>query len=160
MRIGTNYKQASTHFPLIIKAIQNTTGDVCEMGSGFFSTPLLHWICQGRQLVTYEGSEDYYNFAKHFRSKNHKIRWLKEVDFTRHWSVVFIDHSPKKPRRRGDDAALFDTDLLVLHDTEPNEFEHYGYGAVLAKYKYRLDWTLCKPHTAILSNTIDVTKWS
>ena len=160
MRVGTNYKEASTHFPLLIKAVQSTTGDVCEMGSGWFSTPLLHWLCQGRKLVTYESNEDYYKFAKHFRSKNHKIRWLREADFTRKWSVVFIDHSPKKPRRRGDDAMLFNTDLLVLHDTEPNELEHYGYADVLQQYKYRNDWTLCKPHTTVLSNIIDVTQWT
>lgn len=164
MRISPNYKNAGTHMPTLIKAVQSTTGDVCELGAGFFSTPLLHWLTQGRKMVSYDNNPDYFNFMRQFRSKNHTVRLVKEfseVDFDRHWSVVFIDHSPKRPLRRGMDAVKFkNADLVVLHDTEPEEETHYGYDKVFPHFKYRYDWKLCKPFTSVLSNTIDVTKWN
>jgi len=163
MRLSSNYKQQGTHMLNLIKAVGETEGDVCEMGCGFSSTPLLHWITLGRKLVTYESDAGWYHFAKKFQSNNHKIRKTKDfsdVDYDRHWSVVFIDHSPKRPRRRGDDALRFkNADLIVLHDTEPEEIEHYGYDKVFPKFKHRYDWKECKPFCSIISNTIDVSKW-
>jgi len=164
MRLSVNYKEQGTHMLTLMKAVQSTTGDVCEMGAGFSSTPLLHWLCLGRNLVTYEGDKDYAHFARHFRSTTHKTRHtekFEDVDYDKHWSVVFIDHSPKRPRKRGHDAIKFkNVDLLVLHDTEPESIVNYGYDEVFPLYKYRYDWTLCKPHVSVLSNTIDVTKWN
>lgn len=162
MRLSSNYKQQGTHMLNLIKAVGMTTGDVCEVGCGFSSTPLLHWITLGRKLVTYESDPEWFNFARKFKSKNHSVRLTKDfndIDFDKHWSVVFIDHSPKKPRRRGDDALKFkNADLIVLHDTEPKSTEHYGYSKVFPHFKYRYDWTLCEPHCSIVSNTIDITK--
>lgn len=165
MRISTNYKQQGTHTLNLIKAVAETTGDVCEVGVGFSSTPLLHWITLGRKLVSYESDPDYYRFARKFISENHKVRQAKpdfsNVDFERHWSVVFIDHSPKRPLTRGDTAIKFkNADLIVLHDTEPESATHYGYDQVFPLYKYRYDWNLCKPFCSVVSNTIDVTKWN
>ena len=164
MRLSTNYKQQGTHNLTLIKAVGATTGDVCEMGVGFSSTPLLHWLTLGRKLVSYESDQDYFHFATKFISNNHKVRKTKDfsdVDYDRHWSVVFIDHSPRRPRRRGDDAMKFtNADLIILHDTEPGEAEHYGYTQVFKKYKYRYDWKLCLPYVSVVSNVIDVTKWN
>lgn len=169
MRISKNYKQSGTHIPILLKVISMTTGDVCEMGAGFNSTPLLHWICQGRKLVTYESNEDYYRFARQFRSNNHRVRKVddwKDIDYKRHWGVVFIDHSVSKASKalglqRGDDAIKFtNADILILHDTEPEEENHYRYNVVFPKFNYRCDWTGNKPWTSVVSNTIDVTKWN
>ncbi len=164
MRLSPNYKQQGTHMLSLIKAIGITDGDVCEMGAGFSSTPLLHWLTLGRKLVTYESDPDYAHFARKFVSNNHKVRHTKnfnDADFDRKWSVVFIDHSPKRPRRRGNDAIKFvNADLIVLHDTEPESIAHYGYDVVFPLFKYRYDWTLCKPYTSVVSNTIDVSKWT
>jgi hypothetical protein len=145
----------------LVKAVQATDGDVCEVGVGLSSTPLLHWFTLGRRLISYENDPGYLHFARNFQSNNHRIRHLDELDYDKHWSVVFIDHSPKKPKTRGDDAMKFtNADLIVLHDTEPNSLEHYGYQQVFDKYKYHYHWQECKPFTSIVSNTIDVTKWS
>jgi len=169
MRISPNYKQCGSHIPTLLKVIPLSTGDVCEVGSGFNSTPLLHWLCQGRKLVTYESDEGYYNFAKKFRSKNHKVikvdDWSK-IDFKRHWGVVFIDHTTARElingvrRQRGDDAIKFkNADIIIMHDTEPKSVENYHYDIVFPKFKYRCDWTNNKPHTTVLSNVIDVSTW-
>lgn len=161
MRISKNYKDSGTHIPTLMKAIPLTTGDVCEMGVGFNSTPILHWLCQGRNLVSYESDKDYYRFARQFQTWTHKVKhtdWTN-VDFDRHWGAVFIDHS-NRPRRRGDDAVKFtNADIIILHDTEPGELEHYGYQQVFDKYKYHYTWDKCKPFTSVVSNVIDVSKW-
>ena len=168
MRISTNYKDAGTHIPTLLKVIPLTTGDVCEVGGGFFSTPILHWLCQGRKLVTYEQDPDYYHMVKKFQTYNHRIRKVEdwnEVDYNRHWGVVFIDHSiGRKPNekglQRGDSVIKFtNADVIILHDTEPEVAHKYHYNLVFPKFKYRLDWNQCKPFTSVLSNVIDVTKW-
>ena len=168
MRISPNYKQSGTHIPTLLKVIPLTTGDVCEMGAGFNSTPLLHWLCQGRKLVTYENDPDYFRFAKQFQTYTHKIRKIErwdEADFKRHWSVVFIDHTiGRKPwekgLQRGDDVLKFtNADIIILHDTEPEEEQHYHYDRVFPHFKYRYDWKECKPFTSVVSNVIDVSKW-
>src|SRR3954465_681875 len=60
--------ETSTHFPLLIKLVQMTQGPILELGSGLFSTPLLHWLCfeQERELHTWEKYEHYLDFAKKF----------------------------------------------------------------------------------------------
>ena len=148
----------------LIKAVGATDGDVCEMGAGFSSTPILHWLTLGRRLITYERDPEWFRVAHNFQSNNHRARLTKDfndVDYDKHWSVVFIDHSPPKPRTRGDDAMRFkNVDLLVLHDTEPDEIEHYGYQQVFDKYKYHYTWKECKPFVSVVSNTVDVSKWN
>ncbi len=165
MRIGKNYKQVGTHIPMLLNVLPKTTGDVAELGAGFSSTPILHWLCQGRRLVTYESDPEWLWFAKKFQTNTHRIRPFTEVDFEKHWSVVFVDHStkingkmPENGWQRGDDILKFkDVDVFILHDTEQEE--NYHYDIVFPKFKYRLDWTETRPHTSAISNTIDVTKW-
>lgn len=169
MRISQNYKDAGTHIPTLLKFIPKTEGDVCEMGAGFFSTPILHWLCQGRRLITYEQDEDYYRLARQFQTYTHKVRKVErwdEVDFDHHYSVVFIDHSiGRKPweqdLQRGDDVLRFtNTDIFILHDTEPKVAHKYHYDRVFPHFKYRYDWTETAPFTSVLSNVVDVTQWN
>jgi hypothetical protein len=169
MRISPNYKQCGTHIPVLLRVIPRTVGDVCEVGCGFNSTPLLHWLLQGRKLVTYESDPDYYNFARKFQSNNHKIIKIDDwssADYDRHWGVVFIDHTTSREkingvrRQRGDDAIKFtNADIMIMHDTEPEAVENYRYNLVFPLYKYRCDWTNNKPWTSVVSNVIDVSKW-
>lgn len=138
-----------------------TEGPVMELGSGFFSTPLLHWLCLGRKLVTYESDPEFYNFAKKFRSRNHGVLLVKtfdEIDFDTHWSVALVDHSPKRPLRRGDDIIKLknSVDYIILHDSEPQEEKHYGYDRVWEHFKYRYDWDKCLHHVTVLSNFKDL----
>src|SRR4051812_1705868 len=69
--------ETSTHFPLLIKAVQMSEGPVLELGSGLFSTPLLHWMCfEGkRQLLTVEGYKHYLEFADKFKAPWHEVRY-------------------------------------------------------------------------------------
>lgn len=160
--------QTSTHFPLLIKAVMESTGTVAELGGGLFSTPLLHWLCfdSRRPLVTYESYRHYYDFEKLFASDSHRVEFVEDWDahtFDERYGVVFIDHSiPKRKHTRGDDAIkfAFKADYVVLHDAGDDAHQKYGYYEAYKHFKYRKDWTGCRPHTTVLSNFHDVSKWS
>ncbi len=160
--------QTSTHFPALIKAMQSSTGTIIELGTGLFSTPLLHWFNfdSGRKVVSYESYKHYYDFAKGFETPTHSVVFVEDWDtqkYDEHYGVVFIDHSiPARKHTRGDDALKFkdSADLIVLHDAGANSHEKYGYEAIYPHFKYRYDWTGCIPHTTVLSNTIDVSLWN
>ena len=153
-------KEYTTHIPMLIKTVQMTDGPVLELGAGLFSTPLLHWLCLGRDLFTYETNPDYYNFAKKFRTNNHRTRlvddWDKiDIDNT-HWSVVFVDHGPVG-RRVIDLIRLKDkADYIVIHDTEPGREHRHEYNKAWPLFKYRYDWTKCIAHTTVVSNFKDL----
>jgi len=156
-------KRWSTHLPILIKVVRETKGPILEIGSGIFSTPILHWLCSesGRKLVTYENEPEYYKFAKQFKSRNHKVNLVEswdEVKTDKHWSVVLIDHEPQF--RRSIDAIRFknNADFIVLHDTEERNERHYNYHNVWPHFKYRFDYTLASPQTTVVSNFKDLSK--
>lgn len=157
--------ETSTHFPCLIKLAQMTEGPILEMGSGIFSTPLLHWLCseKKRKLITVEGYKHYLDFANKFKTEWHEVIYLDpreqmEIKKGDHYSIVFIDHSPKKPRTRGDDALLFKdvADYIVLHDAGKDGHKKYGYDQLYSQFKYRYDWNGCWPSTTVLSNKHDL----
>jgi hypothetical protein len=156
--------QTSTHFPLLIKVIQNSEGPVAELGTGLFSTPLLHWLCfdNARKVFSYESYKHYFDFAKKFITDTHNVIFVKDWDsyvFEEHYGVVFIDHSiPGRKHTRGYDALKFKdkADYIVLHDAGPNSNPKYGYEEIYPHFKYRKDWTGCVPHTTVLSNVKDL----
>jgi len=147
-------KSYTTHIPVLIKALNSTEGDVLELGSGLFSTPLLHWLCaeSGRRLETFEDEKEYFDFANQFRSRNHKILFVEDwdkIDISKKRGVVFIDH---KTERRSIDALRVNATYIILHDSETDT---YGYSKVYPKFKYVYQYTFANPWTAVLSNTED-----
>lgn len=150
-------KEYSTHMPVLIKLVQHTCGPIAELGSGLYSTPLLHWLCaeEKRPLVTYESIPGYYEQARKFSSRNHTIRFVKnwnDIDIKTHWSVALIDQDSE----RGKTALLLknNTDFIILHDSEHENV--YGYDKVWPDFKYRFDWKACKPWTSVVSNFQDL----
>lgn len=158
--------ETSTHFPILLKVVQATSGSIVEVGSGLFSTPLLHWLCfeKKRRLVTLERYIHYSEFAKKFISENHYVI-TSDVDnfikkFENKYSVIFIDHSPKKPTTRGSDALYFKdiADYIILHDAGPDPKDKYGYKEIYPYFKYIYHYTKTVPHTTVLSNFKEL-KW-
>lgn len=146
--------------PMVIKLMLMTDGPVMELGSGVFSTPLLHWLChgKGRTLISYEDSEEYFQFARKFRSRNHRVRFVKDwdqIDMGGHWDVVLIDHSIH--RRSIDALRLKDsTDYIILHDSEAPEL--YGYDKLYPNFKYIYHWKGCQAWTTVVSNFKDLSE--
>jgi len=152
-------KETSTHNLMLIKCIQATDGAVLEMGSGFFSTPLLHWLCAERHrlLITYEDNLEYFNFANRFKSWNHRVRFTPDwnIKIDRHYSVALIDQTTKY--RASVALALKDSvDYIILHDSQAED--HYKYHRLWGHFKYRYDYKDHYPWTTVLSNFNDL-KW-
>lgn len=156
--------QTSSHLPMLIKVVQNSVGPIAELGTGLFSTPLLHWLCEGEKYIfSYENYKHYYDFAKLFATDSHKIVNVKDWDtqeYLDYYGVVFIDHSiPRRNHTRGDDALKFKdkADFVILHDAGPNSNPKYGYDKIYSEFKYRYDFTPKNaPATTVLSNKKDL----
>lgn len=153
--------ETSTHFPILMKIVNQTEGPIIEVGSGMFSTPLLHWMCfeNKRSLTTIERHAHYYDFAKKFKSVNHLVQHVPSIEnssfvYVGKYSIVFIDHSPKKPRTRGDDALLFKdiADYIIVHDCGPDPKEKYGYQQLFSQFKFVYHYVKTGAHTTVLSN--------
>ena len=155
--------KTSSHYPMLIRAFECSTGDVLEMGTGMYSTPLLHWLAAdaGRKLVSYDNDRAYIRLNHYCQSPLHELRRVAdwdEADIEREWGLVLIDHHPGE--RRAVDAirvAPF-ARLVVVHDTEPRYASVYRYERLNSHYQYRYDYKKFKPFTSVFSNFDDL-RW-
>ena len=164
-----------THLTPLVTAVLRTKGDVLELGTGDFSTPILDSIIStfsgSRKLYSTDGNlpwlkefanlETSWHIFKHVdvfdNGKNAKLplpKWMK-----RKWSVVLIDQSPAQRRRYDIKRLRKLTEVFVVHDT--SEFvEHiYKLKKILSKFKYSYIYPRYTRSTTIVSDTIDVRKW-
>lgn len=150
-----------SHIPVLTKLIPVTTGDILEMGTGWYSTPFLHWMCmeQGRKLVSYENDKQYFDIFKDAKNESHSITfvdaWAKAV-IKREWGVAFVDFRPKLERRKAVRDLANLAKFIIIHDTDPRSEKFYGYSAIYPLFKYRYDYTKFIPHTTVLSNFYDL----
>lgn len=152
-------KSLTTHIGVLTKVLQASTGDVLEFGLGLFSTPLLHWLCKdmNRQLISYENDPEFYNLARQYQSRLHRIRFVtnyNEVDTKTHRGLVFVDHQPDYTR--GDITLLFkdSADYIVMHDTDKEDA--YDYKNVWSHFKHTYTWKDCRPWVSVVSNFKDL----
>lgn len=150
-------KPWTTHMGILVKVLQVSEGDVVEFGAGPSSTPLLHWVCKdlNRKLISYENDQEYYNYARQYRSSLHKIYFVtdwNELSTETHRGVLFIDHHPFS--RRWEDAIKFknSVDYLVMHDTESQR----NFVKVIPNFKSIYIWKECRPWVSVLSNFKDL----
>jgi len=148
-----------THIPLLTKAFDESEGPVLELGTGYFSTLFLDWLCStfGRKLVSYDDNERWGKRAMRYKSNYHKIYIAKDWDKIKidkkHWGLVFIDHSPKGRRHIDAIRLAGNADFIVMHDTEPAAEKLYHYSKVWEHFKYRFDYTKVEQWTSVVSNT-------
>ena len=155
----------ASHLPILIKVFESSTGPVLELGMGVFSTPVLHMLCksQDRLLVSYELNKKYVDSHNRFASPlhliNHVINW-DDIKIEVPWGMVFVDHSPDI--RRGIEAGRVanHSQFVVLHDSDPSNDPYYKYPDIYPLFKYRFDYKKFRPHTTVLSNSVDVSKWT
>lgn len=145
----------STHMPVLLKLVSLTKGPIMELGSGIYSTPLLHWLCDKtkRELITYENDENFIKYAKGFESENHKVQLVDDyltIPNTDRFSLILIDHSGHS---RGKTALHFkdSADYIVIHDS--NVVGKNMYQVAFPEFKYRKDYDLYIPWTSVLSNS-------
>ena len=125
-----------------------------EIGSGVYSTPLLHWLCHPtkRPLITYEHDQDFIKLAEQYQSDYHTVQYIddyRQIKADEHYSIIFIDHVG---HHRGETAVhLKDcADYIVLHDT--NVIRRNSYQLLPSAFKYYKDYTDARPYTGVASN--------
>jgi|SRR3990172_2974089 len=154
----------SSHLPVLVKVMENSTGDVLELGMGLFSTPLLHWMCndQGRRLVSYENDEKYFDLDLTYRSRLHEVKLVRGWDDAdienQHWGVVFVDHAPARRRKIELKRIADKADIIICHDTDDSTNRFYRWHWVFPKFKYQYRYEKASPNTTVLSNTVDVAR--
>ncbi len=148
----------ATHVPLLVRVFDKSEGDILEIGTGYFSTLLLHWLAEmtKRHVYSYESQHYWYERNKRMESTYHHIVYCKswdEADFDKkHWGLVFIDHTPDNRRPVEIERLKDKTDYMVIHDTDEERDEQYGYSKVLPHFKYRYDYKKIWPYTSVVSN--------
>src|SRR5678815_1401817 len=91
-----------SYYPLLYKALEETRGDIIEMGCGHGSTPLLHHYVtmNERTLLSYETEKEWLDKFAHLLNANHMFYhvcrecWDTCSNMNPNPSVVFIDHAP------------------------------------------------------------------
>ena len=159
-----NYQpEWSSHLPLLVKVMAISTGSVLEMGTGPFSTPILHWLCfdQNRPLISYDNDRQYLELNKKFEGGLHQVKYVANWDEAKiedtHWGLVFIDHAPPE-RRHIDVARVANTaDYIVIHDSQRHLDPYFHYKKIYGLFKYKYVYRKVKPHTTVLSNFKDIT---
>jgi len=151
----------ATHVPLLIRAFDVSEGDVLEVGTGWFSTLILHWMAHisKRMVYSYESKDHWYRRARRYNSEYHKIikvnNW-DELPVDKHWGLVFIDHSPESRRNVEVKRFANSADYIVIHDTQPEDDEKYQFSKIWDLFKYKYDWKKSKPWTTVVSNIKDL----
>lgn len=142
----------ATHLPLLVACVAHTQGPVVEFGSGLYSTPVLHALCQTRELLSVETDPVWFQLTGHFSRGTHSVILVPDfaqAPVDRPWDVALIDQCP--PVRRKIDIARLArlARLLVVHDTQNRCYE---YEPVLTQFKYRVEWQCYTPWTSVVSN--------
>jgi predicted O-methyltransferase YrrM len=157
-----NLSGFENHRPVLLAALNATTGNVLEMGMGMGSTPYLSEYCikHNRNLTSLENNEFYFSMFDLLSHDMELVDWTTKKYDRRKYGVVFIDHAPAEQRHI--DAIRFKnkTQIIVVHDCEHEgkDYDSYFISRIANNFKYRKDF---KPsnqveRTVMFSNFIDV----
>jgi hypothetical protein len=153
----------SSHFPVLIKTIRITYGPILEIGTGLYSTPLIHWMCfdKKRPIVSCEHDPKYYKYSKQFSDTFHEICFIDDwskFDIRAYWDIVFID-CDSGARWGLAEKLCNNSQYIILHDTDPKLNNEYHYDKIFPLFKYRYDYIKASPNTSIVSNFNNVSNF-
>lgn len=153
--------QWGSHIPILARIMMISRGPVLELGTGIYSTPLLHYFCheQKRSLFSYDDGQAWADNHKYWKSNLHTVDYTDNWDTCPiekyHWGVVLIDHQAERRSIDAIRAARY-ADFVVLHDTNGRFEIEYHYEKVYPFYKYRYTYNKLMNHTDVVSNFIPV----
>lgn len=161
---GSGY---GTHIPLLASVVATAPpGDILELGTGNFSSPLLSAMCKamGRMLHSVEEKEEWLYNIRDLEAAHHAL-WTAsdpynymptvEAKTSGQFAVVFIDQGRTNQDRMAALRWLADrAGFIVVHDTKNTWFA--GVDEVLDSFKYRFDYCFMTPVTTVVSNKFDV----
>jgi len=147
-----------THWRLLQRSVERIAAPVIEFGIGWGSTPLLHLLCEGRQLLSVENKPLWFRkFVDLFRD-GHEGRLVKvysEIDIPK-GVLLFSDEGPTEAARCETiaRAASADARAVIVHDADDHSIARF---LEENPFRYRFNDN-CSPLTSVLSNTLDVEK--
>ena len=153
----------ATHVPLLVQVFEISEGDVLEMGTGYFSTLILRWLCEmhDRTLYSFESNKGWYDRAmkkpKPFQKLTYVENW-DDADIEREWGMAFIDHGPNHRRQHEIKRLANYAEYIVIHDTEPESEKSYHYSNIWNLFRSRYDYKKCLPWTSVVSNFYDLSE--
>ena len=154
-----------SHVPFLAAAVARTKGTVLEFGTGWWSTPMLHWMCQGKRVLhSYETDLAWLEQMLQFSGKDHVLMHIKDWDRLMppaEASVAFVDcsvdesrlehHRPRLVRR----LKALRTHFIVCHDTEADirpAAGDYGWAELDGLFKYQSTFKGIRPWTTVYSD--------
>lgn len=152
---------AASHIPLLTRVIDISKGDILEIGTGYFSTLLLHWFAHiyKRNVYSYENDPKWYARALKLNSNYHKVFFVQnwdeiplETPSGKPWGVIFVDHGPANRRIVEIEKFADKADYIVVHDTEPENDPPYQYSKIWPKFKHIYHFNKVIPWTSVVSN--------
>jgi len=154
---------SGSHLPVLTKLMEISEGPVLELGTGFYSTPYLHWACfqQNRKLVSYDASLLYFELASGCARDFHEVYFVKDwnkINISQHWGIALVDHEPILQRLVDIQRLANNSDYIVLHDSEESNDYAYKYSEIYSLFKYRYDYNKRLPHTTVVSNFKDLSE--
>lgn len=149
----------ATHMPTLLACLQHTSGPVLELGSGWFSTPVLSAFATDRLVRTVETDRDWHALVSRICTNQpitphrHQIIYVPDYEeapiFDQDWEIVLLDHEPP-PRRGADALRLRDRcRLMIGHDSQ---HPAYGYAAAFGTFKYQFTDSQRFPWTTAVSD--------
>lgn len=157
----------NSYLPLLWMALENTSGDVVELGMGDGSTRKLHEYCKvnARNLYSYETNAEWFAKFEHLRTAKHKVEYVGhnwEIMLEAHrWpiGVLFSDEAPGDMRKYNVSMFSLLAQVVIAHDAEESNDHGYRFSWVKPLFKYFKLHESPGASTAAFSNFVDVTKW-
>lgn len=164
----SNLTHWNSYLPFLWLALENTSGDVIELGMGDGSTEKLHEYCKhhNRKLYSYESDLEWYKKFERFRTKDHEIIYVGNnweplyENHREHVAVLFSDEAPGEMRKYN--ISMFSTiaDVVVAHDAEPSNDHGYKFSLIKPLFQFHKLHDFPGASTIALSNYVHVYKWS
>jgi len=155
---------AGSHLPILCKAFEHSDGPILEMGTGYWSTPILDMLCKlrkKRHILSLENDPEYYEINKaKYQSSYHDVKLINDWDNApiddNFWGLVLIDHRPALRRKTDIVRLRLKAYYILAHDSEQEINQFYRYDRVYKHFKYRYEFKDCPPETTIFSNFSDL----
>lgn len=172
-KIQTRTHEYSTHLPALILAVQLTDGPVLELGTGVFSTFVLHdmLLPTERFLLSVDDSADWVDDLRHMEGERHAFQHVSHLEkglfdvIGHEWDVVLIDYSTYKGRLLCLKELLPFSKIVILHDYgdtnsdamwEQHNVSFEDVSQTVESARYKAFFNAQAPFTVVLSNFVDV----
>lgn len=150
-----------SHLALLTAAVAMTSGRVVELGSGFYSTPVLRAICvtQQRPVHTIDNDREWLESVcgpgSQLHTSMHLADWsdLHRFGGLLRCDVAFVDMAPASARTEAIRVMRRWARIVVVHDTEFEQQHNYpGMEDAIKAFSYRVDDRRRGPWTTAVSD--------